>query len=238
MAMARVNRQWVLRQRPKGLIRPGDLELVEGPVPALNESQVLVRTVYLSLDPTNRTWMNDAEGYLPPVPIGGVMRGLTLGVVEESRSSRFRAGDVVSPMAGGWADYAVVNEMELRQVHRAPGMPLTANLSVLGMTGMTAYFGVTDVLKAKAGETLVISAAAGAVGSIAGQVAKARGCRVIGIAGGADKCRWLTDELGFDAAVDYKNEDVGEALDRLAPDGIDLNFENVGGDIMIAVYNR
>jgi NADPH-dependent curcumin reductase CurA len=128
--------------------------------------------------------------------------------------------------------------MELRQVHRAPGMPLTANLSVLGMTGMTAYFGVTDVLKAKAGETLVISAAAGAVGSIAGQVAKARGCRVIGIAGGADKCRWLTEELGFDAAVDYKNEDVGEALDRLAPDGIDLNFENVGGDIMIAVFNR
>jgi NADPH-dependent curcumin reductase CurA len=238
MAMARVNRQWVLRQRPKGLIRPGDLELVEGPVPALKESQVLVRTVYLSLDPTNRTWMNDAEGYLPPVPIGGVMRGLTLGVVEESRSSRFRAGDVVSPMAGGWADYAVVNEMELRQVHRAPGMPLTANLSVLGMTGMTAYFGVTDVLKARAGETLVISAAAGAVGSIAGQVAKARGCRVIGIAGGAGKCRWLTEELGFDAAVDYKNEDVGEALDRLAPDGIDLNFENVGGDIMIAVYNR
>ncbi|MDQ3124331.1 MAG: NADP-dependent oxidoreductase [Pseudomonadota bacterium] len=236
--MARVNRQWVLRQRPKGLIQPGDLELVEAPVPALNESQVLVRTVYLSLDPTNRTWMNDAEGYLPPVPIGGVMRGLTLGVVEESRSSRFRAGDVVTPMSGGWADYAVVNEMELRQVHRAPGMPLTANLSVLGMTGMTAYFGVTDVLKAKAGETLVISAAAGAVGSIAGQVAKARGCRVIGIAGGADKCRWLTEELGFDAAVDYKNEDVGEALDRLAPDGIDLNFENVGGDIMIAVFNR
>ncbi|HRJ64347.1 MAG TPA: NADP-dependent oxidoreductase, partial [Brevundimonas sp.] len=152
--MARVNRQWVLRQRPRGLIQPGDLELVEAPVPALNESQVLVRTVYLSLDPTNRTWMNDAEGYLPPVPIGGVMRGLTLGVVEESRSSRFRAGDVVTPMSGGWADYAVVNEMELRQVHRAPGMPLTANLSVLGMTGMTAYFGVTDVLKAKAGETL------------------------------------------------------------------------------------
>jgi len=236
--MARVNRQWVLRQRPKGLVQPGDLELIEAPVPALAESQVLVRTIYLSLDPTNRTWMNDAEGYLPPVAIGGVMRGLTLGVVEESRSSRFRAGDVVTPLSGGWSDYAVVNEMELRPVHRAAGMPLTANLSVLGMTGMTAYFGVTDVLKAAAGETLVISAAAGAVGSIAGQVAKARGCRVIGIAGGPDKCRWLTEELGFDAAVDYKNEDVGEALDRLAPDGIDLNFENVGGDIMVAVYNR
>jgi NADPH-dependent curcumin reductase CurA len=182
--------------------------------------------------------MNDSQGYLPPVGLGEVMRGLTLGVVETSKSERFKTGDIVTPLSGGWADYAVVHEQGLRPVHRAPGMPLTANLSVLGMTGLTAYFGVTDVLKAKAGETLVISAAAGAVGSIAGQVAKQRGARVIGIAGGPDKCRWLTEELGFDAAVDYKNEDVGEALDRLAPNGIDLNFENVGGDIMIAVWNR
>ncbi|WP_313001083.1 NADP-dependent oxidoreductase [Brevundimonas sp.] len=232
------NRQWVLRQRPKGLIQDGDLELVETLVPDLKDAEVLVRTIYLSLDPTNRTWMNDSEGYLPPVGLGEVMRGLTLGVVEQSRSERFKEGDIVTPLSGGWADYAVVNEQGLRPVHRAPGLPLTANLSVLGMTGLTAYFGVTDVLKAKAGETLVISAAAGAVGSIAGQVAKQRGARVIGIAGGAEKCRWLTEELGFDAAVDYKNEDVGEALDRLAPNGIDLNFENVGGDIMIAVWNR
>ncbi|WP_312147176.1 NADP-dependent oxidoreductase [Brevundimonas sp.] len=232
------NRQWVLRQRPKGLIQDGDLELVETLVPDLKDAEVLVRTIYLSLDPTNRTWMNDSEGYLPPVGLGEVMRGLTLGVVEQSRSERFKEGDIVTPLSGGWADYAVVHEQGLRPVHRAPGLPLTANLSVLGMTGLTAYFGVTDVLKAKAGETLVISAAAGAVGSIAGQVARQRGARVIGIAGGAEKCRWLTEELGFDAAVDYKNEDVGEALDRLAPNGIDLNFENVGGDIMIAVWNR
>jgi len=232
------NRQWVLRQRPKGLIQDGDLELVETPVPDLKEAEVLVRTLYLSLDPTNRTWMNDSEGYLPPVGLGEVMRGLTLGVVEASKSERFKAGDIVTPLSGGWADYAVVHEQGLRPVHRAPGLPLTANLSVLGMTGLTAYFGVTDVLKAKAGETLVISAAAGAVGSIAGQVAKQRGARVIGIAGGPDKCRWLTEDLGFDAAVDYKNEDVGDALDRLAPNGIDLYFENVGGDIMIAVWNR
>lgn len=232
------NRQWVLRQRPKGLIQEGDLELVETLVPDLKDAEVLVRTIYLSLDPTNRTWMNDSEGYLPPVGLGEVMRGLTLGVVEQSRSERFKQGDIVTPLSGGWADYAVVHEQGLRPVHRAPGLPLTANLSVLGMTGLTAYFGVTDVLKAKAGETLVISAAAGAVGSIAGQVAKQRGARVIGIAGGAEKCRWLTEELGFDAAVDYKNEDVGEALDRLAPNGVDLNFENVGGDIMIAVWNR
>ena len=232
------NRQWVLRQRPKGLIQDGDLELVETAVPDLKDSEVLVRTIYLSLDPTNRTWMNDSEGYLPPVGLGEVMRGLTLGVVEQSKSERFKQGDIVTPLSGGWADYAVVHEQGLRAVHRAPGLPLTANLSVLGMTGLTAYFGVTDVLKAKAGETLVISAAAGAVGSIAGQVAKQRGARVIGIAGGPEKCRWLTEDLGFDAAIDYKNEDVGEALDRLAPNGIDLNFENVGGDIMIAVWNR
>ena len=236
--MALRNRQWVLRQRPQGLIKDGDLELIETPVPELKDAEVLVRTIYLSLDPTNRTWMNDSQGYLPPVGLGEVMRGLTLGVVEASKSERFKAGDIVTPLSGGWADYAVVHEQGLRPVHRAPGMPLTANLSVLGMTGLTAYFGVTDVLKAKAGETLVISAAAGAVGSIAGQVAKQRGAHVIGIAGGPDKCRWLTEELGFDAAVDYKNEDVGEALDRLAPNGIDLNFENVGGDIMIAVWNR
>ncbi len=236
--MTQTNRQWVLRQRPRGLIQPGDLELVESPIPDLKESEVLVRTLYLSLDPTNRTWMNDAEGYLPPVGLGEVMRGLTLGVVEQSRSDRFKVGDIVSPLSGGWADYAVVHEQGVRPVHRAPGLPLTANMSVLGMTGLTAYFGVTDVLKAKEGETLVISAAAGAVGSIAGQIAKQRGCRVIGIAGGPEKCAWLTDDLGFDAAIDYKNEDVGAALDRLAPDGIDLNFENVGGDIMITVFNR
>jgi NADPH-dependent curcumin reductase len=232
------NRQWVLRNRPKGNIQDGDLELIESPIPDLKDGEALVRTIYLSLDPTNRTWMNDSEGYLPPVGIGDVMRGLTLGVVEQSKSERYKEGDIVTPLSGGWADYAVVHEQGLRPVHRFSGLPLTANLSVLGMTGLTAYFGVTDVLKAKAGETLVISAAAGAVGSIAGQVAKQRGARVIGIAGGPDKCRWLTEELGFDGAVDYKNEDVGEALDRLAPNGIDLNFENVGGDIMIAVWNR
>ena len=236
--MARINRQWVLRQRPMGLIKPGDLELVEAPLPDLGEGEILVRTVYLSLDPTNRTWMNDTEGYLPPVPLGGVMRGLTLGVVEESRSDRFAVGEAVTTAAGGWADYAVIPAREASRVHRAPGLPLTANMSVLGMTGMTAWFGVTDVLKPQPGETLVISAAAGAVGSVAGQVAKAQGARVIGIAGGPEKCRWLTDELGFDAAIDYKSEDVGDALDRLAPDGVEMNFENVGGDIMIAVFNR
>lgn len=235
--MARLNRQWVLRRRPRGAVAEGDLELVDAPVPAPRPGEVLIRTIYLSLDPTNRTWMNDAEGYLPPVGLGEPMRGLTLGVVEESNSDRFQPGDVVTATAA-WADYAVLNERSLGRVHRVPGLPLTAHLSVLGMTGMTAYFGVTDVLVPQPGETMVISAAAGAVGSIAGQVAKKRGARVIGIAGGPEKCLWLTQELGFDAAIDYKNEDVGDALDRIAPDGVEMNFENVGGDIMIAVFNR
>ena len=236
--MTAMNRQWVLRQRPQGLIQEGDLELVQTPVPTPGEGEILIRTIYLSLDPTNRTWMNDSQGYLPPVALGAVMRGLTLGVVEQSNSDRFQAGDIVSTAAGGWSERATVPAAAANRVHRAPGLPLTANMSVLGMTGMTAYFGVTDVLRPEPGQTMVISAAAGAVGSIAGQVAKQRGARVIGIAGGPEKCRWLTEELGFDAAIDYKSEDVGEALDRLAPQGIDLNFENVGGEIMIAVWNR
>ncbi|HEX8469799.1 MAG TPA: NADP-dependent oxidoreductase [Brevundimonas sp.] len=233
-----INRQWVLRQRPQGLIKDGDLELIESPTPDLKDGEVLIRTVYLSLDPTNRTWMNDAVGYLPPVGLGDVMRGLTLGVVEETKSDRFKAGDVVTTAMGGWADYGVVPDVGASRVHRAPGLPLTANMSVMGMTGLTAYFGVTDVLRPEPGQVMVISAAAGAVGSIAGQIAKQLGAHVIGIAGGSDKCRWLVEELGFDAAIDYKGEDVGAALDRLAPNGVDLNFENVGGDIMVAVWNR
>ena len=134
----RTNRQWVLRQRPRGMVAEGDLELIEAEVPALKEGEVLVRTVYLSLDPTNRTWMNDAEGYLPPVGLGEVMRGLTLGVVEESRSERYKAGDIVTPLQGGWALYTVAHESAVRPSARHPGLPLTANLSVLGMTGLTA----------------------------------------------------------------------------------------------------
>jgi len=236
--MALTNRQWVLRQRPQGLIKDGDLELVSNTVPDLKDGEVLVRTIYLSLDPTNRTWMNDAVGYLPPVGLGDVMRGLTLGVVEQSKSERFKEGDLVTTAMGGWSDYGVVPDVGVSRVHRAPGMPLTANMSVLGMTGLTAWAGVTDVLRPEPGQVMVISAAAGAVGSIAGQIAKQKGAYVIGIAGGPEKCRWLTEDLGFDAAIDYKGEDVGEALDRLAPNGVDLNFENVGGDIMVAVWNR
>jgi NADPH-dependent curcumin reductase CurA len=233
-----LNQQWILRRRPTGEIQPGDLEWVERPTPALADGQVLVRNVYLSLDPTNRIWMSDQDQYLPPVEIGDVMRGGGIGVVEDSRSEGFAPGAVVNTGLGGWQRYTVADAQGLSPVPQIPGLPLTAFMSVLGATGLTAYFGLTDIGRPKPGETLVVSAAAGAVGSVVGQIGKLMGCRVIGIAGGAEKCRWLVDDLGFDGAIDYKNEDVGAALDRLCPDGIDIDFENVGGAVMDAVIAR
>ncbi len=232
------NQRWVLKRRPEGAIKPGDLELVTEPVPDLADGQVLVRTIYLSLDPTNRIWMSDRDQYMPPVKIGDTMRGGAIGVVERSRSDRFKQGDLVNPGLGGWSTYSVANGATLNPVPAIPGVPLSAFMSVLGATGLTAWFGIDDIGKPKPGETVVVSAAAGAVGSIAGQIARLRGARVIGIAGGKAKCDWLTGELGFDGAIDYKAEDVGAALDRLCSDGIDVDFENVGGPIMDAVFSR
>jgi NADPH-dependent curcumin reductase CurA len=232
------NQQWILHRRPTGAIQPGDLELVERPLPSLTDGQVLIRNIYLSLDPTNRIWMSDQDQYLPPVQIGDVMRGGGIGVVEQSRSERLAPGTLVNTGLGGWERYTVADAAGISAVPQIPGMPLTAFLSVMGGTGLTAYFGLTDIGKPKPGETLVVSAAAGAVGSVVGQIGKLMGCRVIGIAGGAEKCRWLVEDLGFDGAVDYRHEDVGAALDRLCPDGIDIDFENVGGAIMDAVIAR
>ena len=231
-------KRWVLRRRPAGEIQPGDLELVEEPIRDLADGEVQVRTLYLSLDPTNRIWMSDQDQYMPPVQIGDTMRGGSLGVVERSRSDRFKQGDVVNTGLGGWSSHVIVNGAMLSPAPQLPGVPLTAFMSVLGGTGLTAWFGMSEIGKPQPGETVVVSAAAGAVGSIAGQIAKLRGARVIGIAGGKAKCDWLTGELGFDGAIDYKNEDVGAALDRLCPNGIDVNFENVGGEIMDAVVSR
>lgn len=236
--MAHMNRAFVLKQRPTANLAAGDLELVETPVRELAQGELLIRNIYLSLDPTNRIWMSDREQYLPPVGVGDVMRGGTVGVVEESRSERFAPGDIVMPAEGGWALYCISHERATRRVRMAPGVPLTAHLSVVGPTGLTAYFGLLDICDPQPGETLVVSAAAGAVGSVVGQIAKIKGVQVVGIAGGEAKCRWIVDDLGFDAAIDYKNEDVGAALDRLCPDGIDMNFENVGGPIMDAVFSR
>jgi NADPH-dependent curcumin reductase CurA len=231
-------KRWVLSRRPEGEIRSGDLDLVEEPIRDLADGEVLVRTVYLSLDPTNRIWMSDQDQYMPPVAIGETMRGGSIGVVEKSRSEQFKQGDVVNTGLGGWSSHVVANGSMLMPVQRLPGVPLTAHMSVLGATGLTAWFGLCDIGKPQAGETVVVSAAAGAVGSIVGQIAKLKGARVIGIAGGKAKCDWLTGELGFDGAIDYKNEDVGAALDRLCPNGVDVNFENVGGEIMDAVVSR
>ena len=234
----KTNRQWILARRPQGTLRDGDLELREAPVPDLGEGQILIRTLYLSLDPTNRVWMNDMDTYLPAMQLGEPMRGLTMGVVEASTTDKFAAGDIVMPALGVWAEYTIADASAATPVATALGAPLPAYLSVLGMTGLTAYFGMTDIAKAKAGETAVISGAAGAVGSIAGQIGKILGLRVVGIAGSEEKCAWLTDELGFDGAINYKTDAVEARLAALCPEGVDVYFENVGGPILDAVLGQ
>jgi NADPH-dependent curcumin reductase CurA len=226
------NRQWRLAARPEGLIKETDFEWLEEPVRGLEDGEVLVRNIYLSLDPANRGWVREGPSYVEPVGIGDVMRGLTIGVVEASRNDRFAEGDTVTG-AGGWQDYGISDGTDLRVIPPSP-LPLTAYLGLFGMVGLTAYFGLLDVGKPQAGETLVVSGAAGAVGSIVGQIGKIVGCRVVGIAGSDAKCSWLTDELGFDAAVNYKTESVARRLHKHCPDGIDVIFENVGGEILDA----
>jgi NADPH-dependent curcumin reductase CurA len=228
-----INRQWILRQRPIGDIEPGDLELVESPVPELQDGQILVRNVYLSLDPTNRIWMSDIDQYMPPVGVGDVMRGATIGVVEQSRNAAYAVGDAVTCF-DGWQDYVVTGGAQVLP----KGLPLPAYMSVMGATGATAYFGLLDVGKAKAGETVVVSAAAGAVGSIVGQIAKLKGCRVVGLAGSDEKCAYVVEKLGFDACINYKTEDLDAAFKTHCPDGIDVDFENAGGPILDAVMNN
>jgi NADPH-dependent curcumin reductase len=236
----RLNQQWVLKQRPKDHdvdVSPR-LELVSTPIPALREGEILTKHLYLSLDPTNRIWMSEREQYLPPVKIGEVMRGVTIGVVEDSQSSRFQCGDLVLHANGGWQLYSISPAGEASRLRPAGGASLSSYLSVLGATGLTAYFGLLDICQPKPGETLVVSAAAGAVGSIVGQIGKIQGCRVVGIAGGPKKCQWLLEELGFDAAIDYRNNDLENALTRACPNGVDMQFENVGGSIMDSVFSR
>jgi NADPH-dependent curcumin reductase CurA len=229
----RTNRAWTLTARPDGRFKTTDFTWTETPVPTLEDGQVLVRQLHLSLDPTNRGWANPTATYLPPLPLGSVMRGLGLGIVEESRHPGFAPGDYVQGMLG-WQLYYVGDGAGLGRFQRRPGVPLEAYLSVFGHIGATAYFGLLDVGQPKAGETLVVSGAAGAVGSLVGQIGKIAGCRVVGIAGSDDKCRWLTDELGFDAAVNYKGGSVARKLRRACPSGIDVVFENVGGEVFDA----
>jgi NADPH-dependent curcumin reductase len=227
---AKTNRQWRLAARPTGLFKESDFKLTEEPVPDPGEGKVLVRNLYLSLDPTNRGWAS-MDTYLPAVAIGDVMRGIGIGTVEKSRHSKFQEGNIVQGMLG-WQQYALSDGAGLTVLPKNPNIPLTAYFGLFGHIGLTAYYGLLDVGRPKAGETLVVTAAAGAVGSIAGQIGKIKGCRVVGIAGSDEKCRWITQDLGFDAAVNYKKEPVLESLKKHCPNGIDIDFENVGGEIL------
>lgn len=230
----RVNRQWLLKERPTGMVEPSNFEWNEAEMPRPAAGEFLVRNMYLSLDPAMRTWMTAMRSYIPPVELGDVMRGACVGEVVESNREGFEPGELVLGTFG-WQDYAVSDgggPIPVNKVQQA--VPPTLPLSVLGITSLTAYFGLKEIGKPEPGETVVVSGAAGATGSVAGQLASRWGCRVIGIAGGAEKCSWLTDELGFEAAIDYKAEDVSKRLRELCPKGLNVFFDNVGGEILEA----
>ncbi len=234
--MTHVNRQFRLAARPLGLPKRSDFNLVSEPVPEPGEGQFVVHNAYISLDPAMRGWMNEGKSYVPPVGIGEVMRAYAAGEVIASKHPQFPVGSRVAGVFGV-QEYALSDGKAARVVDTALA-PLPTYLSALGMTGMTAWFGLFDVGAAQPGDTVVVSAAAGAVGSLVGQIAKIHGCRTVGIAGGADKCRMLLDDYGYDAAIDYKHEDVAAALKQHCPQGINVYFDNVGGEILEAALAR
>lgn len=234
--MSTMNRQILLAARPIGFPKDSDFNLVESPVPTPGDGQILVRSIYLSVDPYMRGRMNDVKSYAPPVQIGGLMGGGAVGRVVRSNNPQFKEGDVVEGMTFGWQDYAVSNGQGVRKIDPTLA-PISTALGVLGMPGLTAYFGLVAITNPQPGETVVVSGAAGAVGSLVGQIAKIKGCRAIGIAGADDKIRYLTDELRFDGAFNYKTvSDYSEKLREFCPTGIDVYFDNVGGAITDAVF--
>ncbi|MBW2255055.1 MAG: NADP-dependent oxidoreductase [Deltaproteobacteria bacterium] len=232
--MSDVNRQWRLASHPQGMVRTTDFALHEAPVPEPDDGEFLVRVLYLSFDPAMRTWMSGRDTYIPGLRVGQVMRGMGVGQVVASRHAKFPEGAFV--LGGfGWQELAKSDGGgKVRPRLLPPGLPPTLPLGVLGTTGLTGYFGMLDVGRPEPGQMVVVSGAAGATGSIAGQVAKLQGCEVVGIAGGPRKCGWLVERAGFDAAIDYKSEDVPARLRALCPDGIDVFFDNVGGPILNA----
>ena len=236
--MTETNRQWRLAARPQGMIADSDFEWVEAPAPEeLGAGEVLVRTLYLSVDPTQRGWM-ERDTYMPAVRIGEVMRAGGVGRVVRSNAEGIAPGALVSGMLG-WQDYAVLGAASPGGMFvLPPGIEPTTALSLFGLTGVTAYFGLLEIGRPVEGETVLVSGAAGATGMVAAQIAKAKGCRVIGVAGGPEKQRFLTEELGLDGAIDYKHEDVGRRLRELCPSGVDVYFDNVGGPILEAALNN
>jgi NADPH-dependent curcumin reductase CurA len=225
------NRQVLLAKRPSpGLVTPDVFKVAEAPLAEPGAGEVRVKIAYISLDPAMRGWINEGRSYVPPVAIGGVMRSFSVGIVDASNHPAFKVGDAVQGTLGA-QQYAISDGKGLVKVDAAAA-PLERWVGGLGMPGWTAYFGLLDVGQPKAGETVVVSAASGAVGSIVGQIAKIKGCRAVGLAGGAEKCRYVVEELGFDACVDYKSGNLAEQLKAACPKGIDVNFENVGGDIL------
>jgi NADPH-dependent curcumin reductase CurA len=232
-----VNRRILLTARPDGLVSEDCLDRVEEPVAPLADGEVLVRVLTLSVDPTNRVWMREEDSYLPAIPIGDVVRAAGMGEVVESRHADYNAGDLVMGMPG-WQDYWTVTSDDDAQVV-PPGIPAEDMLSIYGGTGVTAYFGLLEIGRPQPGETVVVSGAAGGVGSIAGQLARVKEAgRVVGIAGTDEKCRWVVEDLGFDACINYKTEDVDARLLEECPAGIDVFFDNVGGEILDAVLNQ
>jgi NADPH-dependent curcumin reductase len=232
--MADRNRRLVLAERPTGMVDEGTVRLEEQDVPACGPGEALARVRYLSIDPTIRTWMNDAPGYLPPIAIDEVVRSAGIAEVVESNCASYKPGQLLFGMTG-WQDYVIADEAARALQPLPEGVPPTTALGLFGITGMTAYFGLLDVGRLKEGDVVVVSGAAGATGSTVGQIAKIKGAgTVIGIAGGPEKCAFIVDELGFDAAIDYKAGSVAARLHELAPQGVDLYFDNVGGEILDA----
>jgi NADPH-dependent curcumin reductase CurA len=234
--MSTVNHQIRLAARPVGLPTAANWQLTEEPIPTAGDGQIVVSILYSSLDPAMRGWMNEGKSYIAPVGIGDVMRAGGAGRVIESKNPKFLVGEFVTGMFGV-QEFALSDGRGVNKVNTSIA-PLPAFLGTLGAPGMTAYFGLLDIGKPQPGQTVVVSGAAGAVGTVVGQIAKIKGCRAVGIAGGADKCQWIVNDLGFDAAIDYKSEDVKAALRVAAPSGVDVYFDNVGGEILDIVLTQ